>query len=201
VIRKTIWGAAILMSLPLSLLVALPPASAEGTKPAELRPVLLVVDVQNSWLPAMDDSDRASAPAKINEAISLFRQYGYPVVAVYHSDPKGGPPPGTDLFRFPEWVAITDDDPVIVKAHPSAFTKTDLDSVLHATGRNAVFLCGLSAVGCVLATYFGADDRGYMAFMVEGALLSHDSSYTAVIEDICDSVSLRELATLLGGQR
>jgi len=182
----------------LSLLVLLPrPAPAEEQRGLELRPVLLVVDVQNAWLPNMAQEDRDAAPAKINEAIALFRKSGNPIVVVYHSDPKRGPQPGTEPFQCPEWVAVTADDPVIVKAHPSAFTQTDLDALLKGSDRNSVFLCGLSAVGCVLATYFGALDRDYMAYMIDGALLSHDASYTMVVEDICYTVSTEELAKAL----
>jgi len=186
------------VSTLLSLLLLLPSsASAEEQKGSELRPVLLVVDVQNAYLPNMAEGDRDSAPTKINEAIALFRKSGDPIIVVYHSDPKRGPQLGTEPFQCPEWVAVTADDSVVVKAHPSAFTHTDLDVLLKGSDRNAVFLCGLSAAGCVLATYFGALDRDYMAFMIEGALLSHDSSYTDVIEDICSSVSIEDLATTL----
>ena len=165
-----------------------------------MKPALLVIDIQNAWLPFMASADRDSAPARINEAIALFRESGNPVITVYHSDPKGGPPPGTEAFKFPDWVAIDADDPVIVKAYPSAFKDTALDSVLKEKGCNAVFLCGLSATGCVLATYFGANERDYVAFMVDGALISPKSEHTKVIEEISDSVTPGELVTLLKGQ-
>jgi nicotinamidase-related amidase len=185
-----------------SLQLVLPaPASAQSQEELELRPVLLVIDVQNIWLPRMAAADRDTAPAKVNEAIALFRESGEPVIAVYHSDPERGPEPGSEPFRFPDWVAVTPDDPVIVKAHPSAFTHTDLDSLLAGSDRNAVFVCGLSAAGCALATYFGALDRDYMAFMIEDGLLSHNSAYTDVIEDICYTVSTEDLAAEFRGRQ
>ena len=56
-----------------------------------------------------------------------------------------------------------------------------------------MFLCGLSATGCVLATYFGAMDREFPVVMVAGTLLSQDASYTKVIEDICYSMTIEEV--------
>lgn len=169
--------------------------SCPGQEPGtpEMKPVLLVMDVQNTWLPLMAEEDRNAAPQKINEAISLFREFGYPVIRVYHSHPERGPELDTEPFEFLDSIAITDSDRRIVKAHASAFTKTELEQVLMEGGHNTVFLCGLSATGCVLATYFGALEREFMVLMVEETLLSNDASHTKVIEDICYSVTLEEL--------
>jgi nicotinamidase-related amidase len=167
----------------------------------EIKPVLLVIDVQNAYMPFMSPEDRASAPARINEAIALFREYGSPVIRVYHTDPKRGPEPGTKPFEFADSIAVTDADVQVIKNHPSAFTKTDLEEILLDSGRNTVFLCGLSAVGCVLATYFGALDRDFQAFMVDSALLSHNASYTKMVEDITYGVSLDELKEVLQDPR
>jgi len=52
-----------------------------------------------------------------------------------------------------------------------------------------VFLVGLSAVGCVLATYHGADDLDYKVFMVKHALISHDAALTKSVYDICANIS------------
>lgn len=174
-----------------------PPCAGEESERLDLRPALLVIDVQNIWMPRMSEEDRTSAPQRVNDAISLFRELGHPVIRVYHSDPKRGPEPGTEPFEFPASIAVTEDDLRIIKAKPSAFTETDLEQILRGQELNTVFLCGLSATGCVLATYFGAKDRGFLAAMVEGALLSHNSSYTKVIEDICSSMTVEEMREAL----
>ncbi|MDD4857305.1 MAG: isochorismatase family protein, partial [Candidatus Krumholzibacteria bacterium] len=110
-----------------------------------------------------------------------------------------GPKPGTEPFEFPKTVDIKDDDPMIIKNYPSSFTKTDLEKVLRDDGCNAVFLCGLSATGCVLATYYGALDRDLVAVMVERALLSPDVLYTRVVEDFCTSMTLEKVEETLKG--
>ena len=175
---------------------ALPALGADEGLP-ELRPVLLVVDVQNIWMPRMSEDDRATAPDKINEVIALFRELDHPVIRVYHSDPERGPERGTEAFEFPSSIAVNDKDTMIVKTQPSSFTHTKLDSVLSDTDRNIVFLCGLSATGCVLATYFGAMDRDFMVLMVKDALLSGNASYTEMIEDICYSMTTEEIREAL----
>jgi len=119
------------------------------------------------------------------------------VIRVYHSDVERGPEPGTEPFEFPASIAVTENDPKVVKHYPSSFTKTDLEQILREQERNTVVLCGLSATGCVLATYFGAMEREFTVLMVEGALLSHDASYTGVIEKICYMVTLDELKDIL----
>lgn len=187
--------------LPLLAIVSLSffALSGAGEEPErkEIKPALLVIDVQNKWLPLMAEEDMNSARKVINESIALFREFGHPIIRVYHSDPRNGPEPGSEPFEFPPFIAIRKDDPKVVKSYPSAFTKTDLEQILHDEERNTVVLCGLSATGCVLATYFGAMDREFTVLMVEDALLSGNASYTKVIEDICYSVSIDELREIL----
>jgi nicotinamidase-related amidase len=173
------------------------PNAGEERERLELKPVLLVIDVQNILIPQMSEEDKNSALQKINESIALFCEFGHPVIGVYHSDPNLDPEPNTEPSEFPDSIAVTDDDLEVVKNHARAFTKTELERILRENGRNTVFLCGLGATGCVLATYFGAQDREFMALMIEGALLNHDASYTKVIEDICSSMIIEEVRETL----
>ena len=163
----------------------------------EMKPVLLVMDIQNQYLEYMDDDDRDMSMYMINAAIALFREHGLPVIRVYHTNPEYGPEPGTEEFAFPESVVIEESDPKIVKNHPSAFTKTDLEKLLKEKECNTVFICGLSAVGCVFATYHGAMEREFDVFMVKNALLSHKEEYTDMVEDITGAVSYTAMKAML----
>jgi nicotinamidase-related amidase len=189
-------------SLVLSLVVlllfsAVVASAAEKPAPPRMKPALIVMDVQNAWLPYMDEQDKKVGMEHINWAIDLFRKNGFPVIRVYHTDSENGPAPGTEAFEFPKTVAIRDDDPKIVKNYGSAFKKTELDAMLREKGVNTVFLVGLSAVGCVLATYHGADDLDYNVFMVKHALISHDAALTKSVYDICTNISPSALKLLL----
>lgn len=168
-----------------------------GSQAKPLRPALLVIDIQNAYLPMMSTEGKDMVLYMINGAIELFRENGFPVIRVHHTDPKYGPKPGTKEFEFPESVLVKPEDVRIVKNYPSAFKKTDLDKILKEKGCNSVFLCGLSAVGCVLATYFGANDLDYDTFMVRDALLSHNAEYTRAVQEFCDSVGYMALKVML----
>ena len=81
------------------------------------------------------------------------------------------------------------DDPRLIKTYPDAFNKTDLDKIIREKGSNTLFLSGLSAVGCVLATWIGAFNHDYDAFLLKDAMMSHNSQYTDNIEVMFDAVS------------
>jgi nicotinamidase-related amidase len=172
-------------------------SAAEKPAPPKMVPALVVMDIQNVWLPYMDEQDKKVGMEHINWAITLFRDNGFPVIRVYHTDPVNGPAPGTEAFEFPKTVAVRDDDPKIVKNYGNAFKKTELDKMLKEKGVNTVFLVGLSAVGCVLSTYHGADDLDYNVFMVKHALISHDAALTKSVYDICVNISPSALKLLL----
>jgi len=188
-------------AIALALLFILPALTwispASGEEKDELKPVLLVIDVQNVWMPMMAEEDVEAAPQKINELIALFREYEYPVIRVYHTDLTRGPEPDTEPFEFLTSIDVTDSDHKVIKNYSSSFTKTDLERTLRDGGHNTVFLCGLSATGCVLATYYGSTDRRFPTIMVKGALLSHNAEYTKVIEDICYSMTIEEVKEAL----
>ena len=189
----------LLASLALCALAATEPAKA---KPAPVAPALLVIDVQNAYLPYMDEKDKKMAMEGINYYINLFRANGFPVIRVYHTDPvQGWPKPGSEEFQFPKTVAVKDDDPMVVKNYGNAFKKTELDKLLREKGRNTLFLCGLSAVGCVLATYHGAMDRDYEVFLCRDALISHDAALTKAVQEFCRTIDYSALKLLLSGVR
>ena len=156
---------------------------------APIKPALVVIDIQNAFLPSIPDKDKETAMEYINYYIQLFRSQGYPVIRVYHQSEEYGVMPGTDQFEFPASVLIKPDDPKVIKTYSDGFNKTDLDKVIRESGSNTLFLCGLSAVGCVLATWIGAANNDYKAFLLKDAIMSHNSEYTDNIEVMFDAVS------------
>jgi nicotinamidase-related amidase len=164
-------------------------AQDNAAKPKEpIQPALLVIDIQKAFLPMMSE-DKEMAMEYINALIDLFRKNGYPVIRVYHTSEDYGVTPGSEQFEFPETIKILPGDPKVLKTYGDGFNKTDLDQVIKATGSNTLFLCGLSAVGCVLSTYIGAQNHDYKAFMVKNAIISHNTEYTRNIEQIFDAVT------------
>ncbi len=168
---------------------ALSPAGAETPAPSRLKPALLVMDVQNLYLPFMGEHDVKRGMPMINHVIAPFCANGFPVVRIYHTDPGRGPAPGTEAFEFPDTVRVTEADARIIKNFPSAFKRTRLDAMLREKGVNAVFLVGLGGVGCVLATHHGAAEADVAAGMVKDALLSHDATLTKHAYEIADTIN------------
>ncbi|MDD4645078.1 MAG: cysteine hydrolase [Bacteroidales bacterium] len=164
-------------------------SQAQKESVAPVKPALLVIDIQNQFLPMIPERDRTMGLAYINNYIDIFRSHGCPIIRIYHEGKEFGPKQGTDQFEFPTTVKILPDDPKVIKNYPDGFNKTDLDKVLRENGCNTLFLVGLSAVGCVLATYIGANNHDYKVFMIEDAIMSHDSDFTNQIENIFGAVN------------
>lgn len=191
--RQTVFAAMVILVLSGGVVSAGEdaPAAAKG------KPALVVMDIQNAYLPMMDDEGKERALLYVNYAISKFRERGLPIIVVHHTDPDRGPEPGTEPFEFPDDIKITDDDITVVKNFPSAFKKTDLEEILRNEGCDTVFIVGLSAVGCALHTHFDAERLDFRSFMVEGALLSHDTDLTRSVEEITGAVRIGNLEYMI----
>ncbi len=154
-----------------------------------IRPALLVIDVQNRYMNIIPARDKELAFFFINLLIDLFRKYNFPVIRIYHSNEESGPIPGTEEFKYADPIKISQDDIQVIKTYSDSFNKTNLNDILAKAGANTLFLCGLSAVGCVLATMIGAHNNDYKAFMVKDAIMSHNTDYTKNVEAMFNAVS------------
>ncbi|UCE91099.1 MAG: isochorismatase family protein, partial [Methanobacteriota archaeon] len=82
--------------------------------------------------------------------------------------------------------------------HANAFANPDLGDRLRSEGCDAIVIVGLSASGCVLATYFSAFDFGVRPYILRGGVASANEEHVRFAEEICDTMSLGELAKLVG---
>ncbi|MBK7173674.1 MAG: cysteine hydrolase [Bacteroidales bacterium] len=172
-------------------------AQSEKSDKILMKPALLVIDVQKAFLPMMSQQDQDKAIEMMNWSMWLFRKHGLPVIRVYHKGEDYGVVPGTPGFEFSDSLKIEQTDPMVIKTYSSSFTKTELDKLLKEKGINTLFLCGLSSVGCVLATYIDAENYDYKAFLIEDALLSHDADYTNQIEKMFRALDLEAIDYML----
>ena len=171
---------------------------SENQQRVKVSSALLVIDIQNDFLPYMSETDKKSAMEIINKTITIFHEKRLPVIRIYHQDLNyGGPQPGSHGFEFPETVCIDNNDPKVIKHYENAFTKTCLDSLLRELGVNTVFLCGLSATGCVLGTYFGSRDHDYFVFIVKDGIISPKTEQTDMIREICSSMNFDSISSML----
>lgn len=172
-------------------------AFSQQKEKKELKPALLVIDVQNAFVPMMDQSDKDRAFQMINGAIWVFENSKLPIIRIYHQDKQWGPATDSEEFKFDPSIKFSEEYPMVIKHYSDGFNKTDLDKVLKEKGINTVFLCGLSATGCVLSTFIGANNHDYKAFMVKDALLSPNAAQTNVIEEIMNTVDLETMMFMI----
>ena len=191
---KNLLSLIILVSLSVTLFAQGNTGDAKVKTP--VKPALVVIDVQNEFMKYMSD-EKDLALQMINWAIGVARYYNIPVIRVYHTSPGYGPNPGTVEFEFDKSLAVKDDDPKVIKNFSSGFKKTDLDKILKEKGINTLFLCGLSATGCVIATYYGGKDLDYDVFMLKGAIMSDDHELTHAIENFTETVTLETFGFML----
>jgi nicotinamidase-related amidase len=155
----------------------------------KIKPALLVIDVQNNFLSGIAARDKELAFYFINLFIGLFRKHDLPIIRIYHKDEEAGPLPGGEGFEYPPQIQIRDEDIQVIKTYSDSFNKTELDEILRGKGINTLFLCGLSAVGCVMATRTGAYNHDYKPFILKDAIMSHDTSYTKNVEIMFNAIS------------
>lgn len=182
--------------LILTLILVLNTLNAQEETKKELKPALLIIDVQNAYMSSMDQSDKDLAVKHINWAIWLFEKYELAIIRIYHQDKEWGPAEDSEEFKFTEEVNIKEDYPMIIKHYGDAFNKTNLDKILKEKGINSLFLCGLSATGCVMSTFVGAKDHDYETFLIKNALLSPNADYTDVMENIMSTMDLESIMFL-----
>jgi len=164
-----------------------------------MKPVLLVIDIQNAFLDA-NKGLRKSVEKRvrvINDAIRFFRRRKLPIVVVYHTEEKEGPKPGTRQFEFSPAIDIKRTDAKVIKNYPNAFNKTPLEKIVRRRGCDTVVIAGLSASGCVLATYVGAIDRDLEPYLVQDGVAAGKEEYVRFAEDICKTLTIRKLSRIL----
>jgi len=161
----------------------------------EMKPALIVLDIQNIWLtqkPELKQSVDVRIDV-INGAIAWFRRNKRPIIVVCHEDREMGVVPGTKGFEVYEAVAIDKTDLRITKQYPSGFGKTGLEELVHKLGCDSVVITGLSASQCVLGTYFGAWEGHIHPYLLKGGIASHSEDHVVTAEEICETITLEAL--------
>jgi len=163
-----------------------------------MKPALLVQDIQNVWLYEPDSNQelRKSVEKRldvINDAIGWFRRNRFPIIVGYTEDEEQGLLPGTKSFEVPKTVDIEDADLKATKRHASAFGNPEFGAMLKREGCDALVIVGLSASGCVLATYFSALDWDIRPYLIQGGVASHNEEHVRFAEEICDTLNVNAL--------
>jgi nicotinamidase-related amidase len=165
-----------------------------------VKPALLVIDMQERFVAEASAAMKQSwedAIASINQVIRLFRQKGFPVIGVEHTDKDDGLVPGSAGFDLDRRIALLPEDARVRKAFGSAFAKTELAAILREGGVDTVVVSGFCAEWCVLATARGAEPEGVKAMILADGIASGHPARIPFILEINESISSGALETLL----
>lgn len=156
---------------------------------------LVIVDVQRKFV-ADNEGLRASVErriGRINEAVSLFREAGGPIVYVYFDGSRDGSSGPEEDMLVDGLLPRRDEDAEVHKDCMNAFNGTDLAGILRSRGVDAIVLAGLVAHYCVLATYFGAFDHGICPYILEGGVAATEEENVEMVERMFKTLSVPEL--------
>jgi len=173
-----------------------------GAQPARVSTsssVLIIIDAQNEYAEGHLKVHNVHESRKvITRLLKKYRSSSAPVIHVVHDTPSGAPifTPGTPLAAEFSELAPLDGETVIHKQAPSAFTGTDLDSVLKKLGRKQIVLVGYMAHVCITGTARSGMEMGYDVVIVEDGI--GDRHIPGVDADLLVKTVLAELSDAIG---
>jgi isochorismate hydrolase len=105
----------IFISYSLLAAIVINAQEVQNNKPDRMKPALVIVDIQNEFIPKMSEQEKKYVFEVINGSIWCFRQKNLPIIRVYHSDVNWGPFDGSEEFSYPKSIIIKDSDLKITK--------------------------------------------------------------------------------------
>lgn len=129
------------------------------------QPVLLIVDVQVGVMAQAWQAEQVIA--KVQAVAERARSAAVPVVWVQHEDAEL--PRDSAVWQWVPGLGPHGGEPLIHKAHNSAFEQTPLEQTLAQLGATHLFLAGASTNWCIRATAYAALERGYDLTLVQNA--------------------------------
>lgn len=143
-----------------------------GNTPASVsHSALILIDCQNTYREGVMKLEGVEEALKECQALlARYRDAGRPVIHIQHDAGPGSPyDTKAEIGAIADNVAPRAGEPLVVKAYPSAFEKTNLDELLKAEGVQEVTLAGFMTHMCVNSTARAAFNHGYRPTVVAGA--------------------------------
>jgi len=126
--------------------------------------VLVVIDVQEKLIPAMDERICGQVISHINMLLEGFKAMNLPVIAT-EQYPRG-------LGKTIEELAAATEQQCVEKVAFSCAGEPNFLTALEQTGARQVVLVGMEAHVCVYQTLIDLLDRGYTVHLVRDAICS-----------------------------
>lgn len=154
---------------------------------------LIIIDMQEGYIGKHRGSETFDNVLNhINFTANLFRKAGRPVFVV--RDLSEGK---ESLYDNVTELDVFESDIEIIKYDNNSFWKTTLDEKLKQHDIDFLVLSGNAAEYCVVATYFGALERGYQTVILQHGVLSKTKSGLKTINKVYPLVSYTSLKYLL----
>jgi acyl-CoA reductase-like NAD-dependent aldehyde dehydrogenase/nicotinamidase-related amidase len=160
-----------------------------------MKPVLLLVDLQNDFLRAGDlEPHPASIAAAAADLLKTCRTGAIPVVHVWSTVNKSGDNRMPHRKKNGDWMCLEGSaghacpdvlrpqkkETIIHKIFFSAFSTGQLDSVLHELNADTLIIAGVHLHACVRATALDAYAKGYSVVVAEDSTASNDPVHAAI---------------------
>lgn len=143
-----------------------------GYTPATIgQSALILIDCQNTYREGVMQLEGVEpALVECQSLLQRFRDAGRPVIHIQHDAGEGTPyDVKARIGAIADVVAPAAGEPVIVKAYPSSFEKTNLDELLKGYGVTELTLAGFMTHVCVNSTARAAFNHGYKPTVVASA--------------------------------
>ena len=160
-----------------------------------MKPVLLLVDLQNDFLRAGDlEPHPASIVAAAADLLNTCRTGAVPVIHVWSTVNKSGDNRMPHRRRNGDWMCLEGSaghacpdvlrphkkETIIHKIFFSAFSTGQLDSVLHELNADTLIIAGVHLHACVRATALDGYAKDYTVVVVEDSTASNDPVHAAI---------------------
>jgi nicotinamidase-related amidase len=145
-------------------------------------PTLLIIDIQNDYVPGggfpLVEPERAAVAA--GDLLAAFRAKGEPVVHLQHVWDELEATfmkPGTPGFEIHDAVAPAEGETVIRKESPNGFLGTGLEQELRGLDAGGLVVAGMMTSMCVDATVRAASDLGFEVTLAHDACAAPDLEF------------------------
>lgn len=132
--------------------------------------VFVLVDIQDKFVPVMQDADGLISNADI--LVRTSEIVGIPLL-VTEQYPKG-------LGKTTDRISLTEGNGRIEKVHFSCFGSDDFRKRLKGLGKESIVIFGVEAHVCILKTALDAMKEGYKVHVVADAVSSRTESNRAL---------------------
>lgn len=153
---------------------------------------LIVIDMQAEMQRRVDAGNDhvngTTAPAHVAQLVSTFRERGWPVLHVHHSDPaetSAFHPSALGHAPMP-CAAARPGEPVFEKSTSSAFASTGLEAWLRDAGITDLVIVGAVAGFCVNSTVRAASDLGFSVTVARDAVIGFGTAEGPKAQTIFD---------------